>query len=466
MKRVYISLYNKENIEEIAEKFIKAGWEILSSHSTWKYLTYRGISTSKIETDIHPNLAIIQSLTSKNIYKIPNINLIIADIPEDLLSDEVYNLILIIFALRKNIPVITSLEKKDFINQIEIFGDISKNTKEELENLTLNYISFIFSKQAYLKFPYINEKLKEITLPLKKIKDLSYGENPHQKSYLYQTFLKSIDFETIIGELNTNHLLDIKKSIDIMNEIDSPFLMSIDHSNISSFLWGNKIIDFFNKGNKEYCVVYNGFLGYELFEAMVSKGTRFIISRGFDEDSIKLAKEINKKEKIILIKITSHIRPPKEFDIFFLGNHAIIQEKNVYQSSLNIYGNKKLSNDDLEKIKIGYSIVKNLKTFSASILTNNQIIALNQGEPSAYEALKNLFLKITDTRNYTAILKNLGKFTVVIDGTLTKDMIKIIENCPIDFIASQNIDDQDTINQLEKKNIIFVKFDKRIYKHF
>lgn len=466
MKRVYISLYNKENLAYIAEKFIKAGWEILSSHSTWKYLTAKGILTSKIESDIHPNLAIIQSFTSKNIYKIPTIDLIIADIPKDLLLDEIYNLILIICALRKNIPVITSLEKGNFINQIEIFGDLSRNTKEELENLTLNYISFIFSKQAYLKFPYLNEKLEEITIPLKKIKDLDYGENPHQKSYLYQTFFKSIGFEIIIGEVNTNHLLDIKKSIDISSEIDYPFIMSLNHSNISSFFWGSKIIDFIHEGNKEYCVVYNGWVGYELFEALISKGARFIIARGFDEDSIKLAKEINKKEKIILTKITSQIKPPKEFEIFFLSNHAIIQEKNIYQSSLNIYGNKKLSNDDLEKIKIGYSLVKNLKTFSSALIADKQVIALNQGESSAYESLKSLFLKITDIRNCTNIIKNLGKFTVVMDGPFTRDMINIAENCPIDYIVSQNIDSQDTINQLEKKNIIFVKFDKRIYKHF
>lgn len=465
MKRVYISLYNKNNLEYICEKFIKAGWEILSSYSTWKYISSKGIPTTKIETELHPNLAVIQSLTSKNIYKIPKINLIIADLPQDL-KDEVYNLILIVFALRKKIPVIISLENTDFIEKIEILGDITESMKRELEIYALNHISFILAEESYLKFPYINEKLNHITIPLKKINELNYGENPHQKSYLYQTLLKGIEFEILIGQINTNHLFDIKKSIDLMNEIETIFIMSLNHSNISDFLWGNKIKDPQAINNNTYCIAYNSIIDYNLFQIIISKGAKLIISRGFDEDSIKLARDVSKKDSLILVKINSHIRPPKEFDIFFFDKYLVVQDKNFYQPSFDINKEKKLSNEEIEKIKIGYSIVKNLKTFSSAIIANNQIVAINQGETSSYNSLKNLFLKLTDIKNDTKIIKNLGKFTIVMDGVFSKEMIKIIENCPIDFIASSSIDDKETLKELEKKSIIFVKFDKRTYKHF
>jgi AICAR transformylase/IMP cyclohydrolase PurH len=49
--RALISVYYKEGVEELAKALQELGYEIVSSSSTAKYLTERGLKVKEIETD-------------------------------------------------------------------------------------------------------------------------------------------------------------------------------------------------------------------------------------------------------------------------------------------------------------------------------------------------------------------------------------------------------------------------------
>ncbi|MCX7641987.1 MAG: hypothetical protein N2Z20_05065 [Elusimicrobiales bacterium] len=462
MKKVYISLYNKQGLEQIANTLHKAGWEIYAALSTYKYLTEKGIPVIEIKTNIHPNLAVISSFSSlKNIFQIPNFNLIISDISEEL-EDEIYNFILIIGAVRKKIPVIFK-DYERFIEQIKIFGDLTKNTLEGLENEVLNLISYIIAKSAFSRYPYLNEKLEFSVIPLKKIKELKYGENPHQKGILYLTPLKGFEFEIIKGELNTNHFFDIKKALDLMNEIEIPFLMTLNHSNISHFIWG-KALTSATKINIDHTVVFNGKLNEKLTEHLINLGTKLIISRDFDDNSMNMIKKTSKNE-IYAVKIPHYIKPPKELDFFYFDKYLIVEDRNIHPVLYKTISKRKIETTIYEKIKIGSSIIKHSKTFSCVILAEEEIIGYSQGCSSSYDSLKKSLANISGKKNIK-LSEKFEKMSIVCDGPLSKEMVYLSINYPIDIIAVPSYEnDKEILKILDEKNIILIVSEKRYYRH-
>lgn len=457
-KRAYISLYQKNGIEKLAKVLEDQGWEIYSSLSTHRYLVGKDINSIEIKTDIHPNLAVISSFSQiKNIYSLPKMTLIIADIPKDL-DDEVYNLTLIVAALRKKIPVITS-DFDRFIQQIRIFGDLTKESIYEIENETLHLVSYILSNSAYIRYPYINEKLSYLNIPLLKLKELKYGENPHQKASLYLTPFKADDFELIYGDLTTNHFFDIKKALEIMNELDIPFTMILNHSNISYFSWADT-----TPTTSGHCAVINNKLTRNLAQNLMDLGIKMFIVREIEEEALRFFKRSLNNNEIIILKVPYHIRPPQEYEILHFERHLVIQEKNSQSLNLKVLTSKKPNTEMSEKIKVGLVIAKHLKTFSAAIVRNKELKGFSQGEPTIKDALKKVFYQTTELEKSTIFSERFDRSTLILNGPLISEIAQILINHPIDAVVSTYADEE-SLKILEEKNIILVVSEKRYYNH-
>lgn len=72
-----------------------------------------------------------------------------------------------------------------------------------------------------------------LTLPLSKITDLRYGENPHQQAALYGLAKREVDFEYLHGkELSYNNILDMQAAWNIATEFsENPACVIVKHNN-------------------------------------------------------------------------------------------------------------------------------------------------------------------------------------------------------------------------------------------
>ncbi len=458
MKQAYISLYKKQGIENFAEILEENGWEILASYSTFDYLTQKGINATEIKTSqYHPTLVVISSIAlGKKIKPISDIKLVIADIPENL-KDEVYNFMLITAALKKNIAVMFPDECMRYADYVKIYGGITEGLKKELNFKKINLISYLISSKIYTEFPYLNERDDILTIPFKKIKEMK-GENPHQKAFLYETPFKK-EFELIKGDLNTNHFFDIQKALDIISEIEMPFTMMINHSNISAFSWEK---DYLIKAEAKTCktLVLNFKAEFEILQKALTLKPEMIIARDYDS-KILSSNEIDIKN---LVKITHRIKPPKEMDIFFTCGYTIIQYKDVEEIKTNTLSNIKIQPHILDKIKAGLSIIRHLKTFSAVVFYNKTLVGLSQGNYSSSLALRRALDETTLNIKNVKITQTPDRFTVITDGIISADIIDYISKYLIDVIVSSGLDEI-SMKKLSEKNIILVVTEKRHYRH-
>ncbi len=116
-------------------------------------------------------------------------------------------------------------------------GSLSRETRKKLAvkvfQLTSRYdraITDYFEKegQPSHEFP------SDLTISFKKVQDLRYGENPHQKAALYEAACKTgnFKFRQLQGkELSFNNLLDIESALEAVSEFSHPVAVVIKHSN-------------------------------------------------------------------------------------------------------------------------------------------------------------------------------------------------------------------------------------------
>ncbi len=74
----------------------------------------------------------------------------------------------------------------------------------------------------------------DLTISFKKVQDLRYGENPHQKAALYEAACKTgnFKFRQLHGkELSFNNLLDIESALEAVSEFSRPAAVVIKHNN-------------------------------------------------------------------------------------------------------------------------------------------------------------------------------------------------------------------------------------------
>jgi len=466
MKSVYINVYNKKIIDIILKNIQR--FKIYSQGSSYRYLIENQIDAIEIQkTDIHPNLNIILSLF-RNEKNIPS--LIIADTNED----DYLNKILIFAATIKKLPIVTDEKMALKLNQtLEIFGDITEDLKKELIYKNLMMLSYRLSKKSYEIFPYIFED--EITIPLKKIKDFKYGENPHQKASYYHSTLKTSinlnDTDILNGELSFNHIIDISKIIRILRDLKQNSIIIMRHSNIvfASINYDFKqIIPYIDDKmlNSSIVAISGTINNFDIINFLEEKRAEMLISTSFDDKIKDNLKKQSFRIKLLKIKLST-IDTPKEYEIINTGENFLIQDSDTFieEKLFSLSKNSYIPSD--QQTNFALTILKNIKTFSSLCIVGNMLIAVSQSEPSPFESLQSLITKIKVKMNNKNMIKLKGSMIVAFEGNLDEMILDLIGNLHLDRLI---ITDKDAIKnyaeKLKKTSFDVLLTYKRHFRHF
>lgn len=467
MKNVYINLYDKKNILETARELNDLGYNIYSQGSTANYLMKNEIDIIEIKKEeYHPNIVLISSIIDRKSKKIPRPSFIILDI----IDEDIYNSILLIAAVNNNIPVITN--KDDYektVLSLKVYGEINENLEKELKYKALSDISFILARKSTSIFPYIN-KQEKINLPLEKIKDLKFGENPHQKAALYRSSILPSNIyeniEVLNGDINFNHLIDINKARDILSEIDFPVIFTIKYSNISYFAYCVKqyIIDEIKYLNKEDVLVSNITITPQIIELLEKSNLKALVSTDYSQDITNIIK--NKKLNIRIFRLLNIINLPQENEIYYLAGNFLIQEKDISNEieSFKIMTNKKKITE-IKTLKMLFTLLKHTKTYNAIITDDTKTLAISEGNTTTENAIKDAINEMC-TKN-TIKSKNYDNLYLATDGSIDFKTMKELLKFPFKTIIQngRHKDDEKCIEIANLHNISMIFTSKRHIKH-
>ena len=297
-----------------------------------------------------------------------------------------------------NVTIITN--KNDYTHLIE---EIQKNKgattlkfRELMSSrafgLTAYYDAMIanwFNKKLNIQFP------ERKTIFGKRLQQLRYGENPHQKSSIYVSdyYDQTLGFTQLNGkELSYNNYNDMFASLEILDSVKKFGTVIIKHANPCGVSENkNPLISFKNAFSSDPISAFGGVIAcnFKITKKIaVEIGKNFsevILAKGFDKESLLLLK---KKKNLRIIDITGfklkNITSLKAFDGSFL-----IQSKDQIifnRKKLKFVTKLKPSKKELIEIEFAFNICKYVKSNAIILCNNFSTIGIGAGQPSRLDS--------------------------------------------------------------------------------
>ena len=496
-----ISVYHKDNLDEIVQLLGENNVKIYSTGGTYDYIKNLGIDAITVEslTDypsilggrvktLHPKIfgGILgrrnyedDKLQLKE-YDIPEIDLVIVDLypfEETVASGKNENEIIekidiggisLIRAAAKNFNDVLVVPSSDYYEDLITLLK-EKNGQTELSDRRI-FASHAFNISSHYDTAIFNYFNKENTKVFKQSvlssNSLRYGENPHQVGLFYGEMNKV--FDQLHGKaISYNNLVDLDAAINLIKEFSEPTFAILKHTNACGLASRPKLIDAWKDALAGDPV--SAFGGVLVTNSTVDKDTAFeinklffeiIIAPDYEKNALHILKQ--KKNRIILQK-KSYDFSGKQFKS--LLNGVIEQEKDTKTEAVeNMNFVTKTSPTENEKRDLIFAniIVKHSKSNAIVLAKNKQLLGSGVGQTSRVDALKQSVAKAKE-------------FGFDLEGTVMAsdaffpfaDSVEIAHKAGITAIIQPggSIRDKDSIDYCNKNNIAMVFTGTRHFKH-
>lgn len=498
-RRAYISVYDKENIVELAKKLIDKKYEIVSTGGTFNLLKDNEIEVSEVSEvtgspemlsgkvkSLHPVVfaGILADMTNSKeaaeIEKlaIKNFDIVVVNLyPFEKIASQTDNVdeliknidiggVALLRAGAKNYKNITVIcDKSDYDKAI----DANEETRQQLAvkafSQTSNYDNIISAKLCEV-FGGAESK----NFSFNKIKDLRYGENPHQKAGIYSAG-GEIDYEVLWGkELSYNNILDITAATNIVSEFfDVPAVSIVKHLAPCGVALGKDILDAYQKAFD--CDPISAFGGIVAFSQSVNKEIakllnsvflEVIIAPDYDEEALKILKE---KKNIRLIKLNTSLEEYKKIvneEVKITPFGVLIQEsdkKELDKDTFKVVTKAKPTAEQIEDAIFAWKVCKHAKSNAIVMVKDFKTLAIGQGQTNRVCAME-WALDYACDESKDAVIASDGFFPAV-------DNIQAAAQGRIALIIQPggSIKDKEVIEEADKYNIAMITTGIRHFKH-
>ena len=427
IKTALISVYHKDGLDEILNKLAKLGVQFISTGGTREFIESLGFECRPVEDltgypsilggrvkTLHPKVfggilnrrEIQEDKKQIKAYGIPEIDLVIVDL----------------YPFQETVA--SGAEEKDIIEKIDIggisliraaaknFTDViivpSKKQYSDLSQLLIEKegLSDILDRKHFAKaafavsseydsaiFNYMdNYEGTEFRKTENNIKELRYGENPHQKGAFYGDFEGL--FDQIHGrEISYNNLLDIDAAISLISEFNETTLAILKHNNACGIASRPTVLGAWKDALAADpvsafggIIVTNKTVDKEAADEINSIFFEIIIAPSYTPEALEVLTQ--KKNRIILIQ-KADIQENKQFRS--LLNGVLVQERDLsIQTSddLKLVTNRQLQGLELEDLLFANKLVKHTKSNAIILVKNKQLCAGGTGQTSRVDALK------------------------------------------------------------------------------
>lgn len=427
IKTALVSVYHKENLDQIIKKLHKEGVKFISTGGTQTFIeslnipcqsvesltTYPSILGGRVKT-LHPKVfgGILcrrdnnQDIEQIEEYEIPEIDLVIVDLypfeetaasstEEQAIIEKIdIGGISLIRAAAKNFKDVVIVASQAQYNPLfELLENNGATTTmedrkwfaKEAFSVSSNYDSAIFNwfdgeEGSAFRFSENNAKI------------LRYGENPHQKGFFYGNF--DDIFEQLQGrEISYNNLLDIDAAVTLISEFEDVTFAILKHNNACGLASRPVLLDAWNDALAGDPV--SAFGGVLITNAVLDKATaeeinklffEVIIAPDYDVDALEIITQ--KKNRIILIQKQADI-DKKQFRS--LLNGVLVQDKDnsiQVEADLRTVTKKSPETSQIEDLLFANKMVKNTKSNAIILAKGKQLFASGVGQTSRVDALR------------------------------------------------------------------------------
>ena len=430
MKRALLSVYDKTGVVEFAKELVKNGFGIVSTSGTAKLLQENGVKIKTIEEItkapevLGGRVKTLQHLIFAGILADKNNQEHLKEVekfgfePFDVVAVSLYPFsetirkdgctipeaveqidiggVSLIRAAAKNyssVSVLTSPSQyKDFTESLSVLNPDF--------NLQLAARAFAYIADYDIDIANYFNKISctgssKFVVEYNSVQDLRYGENPHQKSVLFNLAPKGFDdiFEKLHGkELSYINILDIDAAYNLINEFDEPSCAILKHTNPSGTASADNIKEAYIKAFSTDTVspfggivILNGNLDLATAEEIDKIFTEIIIAAGYDKDAFEF---LLKKKNRRLIKYHRQSKSSVQ-EIKSVTGGLLLQETDgivVNENELKVVTERKPTPEEMKDMLFAMKVCKHTKSNAVIYAKNSQTIGIGGGQPSRVDS--------------------------------------------------------------------------------
>lgn len=420
IQNALLTVYDKDQILDIAGALKSCGVRIFSTGGTYRYLRENGVEATDIEEvtgypsifggrvkTLHPGImgGILyrreeaEDVRQAEQYHIPAIDLVVVDLYpfEDTLAhtDDTAEIIekidiggiSLIRASAKNYKDVLCCPSKDYYSDLIALLKEGKGTTTEAQRRR-------FAERCFKVSSHYDTAIHRY---FEGSKSLRYGENPHQKA----TFYGNLDeaFEQLHGkEISYNNLVDIDAAMGLIADLGDCSFAIIKHTNACGVAQRATLLEAWTDALA--CDPVSAFGGVFVCNAKVDAVTaaeinkvffEVLIAPDFEPEALEL---LESKKNRILLRQKGNVLQPKLCRTILNGE--LEQERDLSleaPESLKYPTEVRPTDAELEDLFFANKLVKHTKSNAIVLVKNRQLLASGMGQTSRVDALEHAVAK-------------------------------------------------------------------------
>lgn len=513
MKRALISVSDKTGVVEFAKALVNIGYEIVSSSGTAKHLKENGIDVIEVSEitgfpeildgrvkTLHPkihggllalrdNQKHIQQLQQNDITPIDIVAINLYPFEKTVKSgadlDEIVENIDIggpamVRASAKNyrfVAIITDpADYEKVLTELKQTGEVSLETKKYLSVKAFRHTAFydgMVSNVLAEKFNIVDDFPAELSIPLRKLSDLRYGENPHQKASLYLNPLEDNGFSVanwkiLHGkEMSYNNYLDSDSALNLVKEFEEPACVIVKHNNPCGVAVAEDVLHAYTKALQTDpksafggIVAVNKPVNKDLAQKLTEIFLEVVLAPDFTEEGLEILKT---KKNLRIIKVENFEKQPAGRDFRRVSGGMLVQDRDLTLfEKFEVVTKTQITEKQKQDLIFAYKVVKHLKSNAVVIVKDRMTIGIGPGQTSRVDSLETAIKKARefgfDTSEAVLASEAFFPFRDSIDFAAKNGIKAVIQ-------PGGSIRDKEVIDACDEHGISMVFTGTRHFKH-
>ena len=376
----------------------------------------------------------------------------------------------------KNFPsVLVVVDPGDYDAILEKLrrGNIDSGYRKRLAQKAFQHVALYDTAIAQ----YLNEEVfpEEMTIALRKARDLRYGENPHQKAafYIEQNVRQKLDglasLEQLGGpEISFNNLLDLDAALSVLADFSDPTIAIMKHNNSCGLASHNDLAEAYRRAlTGDPVAAFGGIVAsnrtIDLPTAQEIDKSHYdaIVAPEYQKEALEL---LRRKESLRLAKVAPYRASPSETYLDFrrVRGGLLTQTPDILtepELKPRVVTKRQPSEAELSELLFAWKAVKGIKSNAIVVAKDKTLLGMGAGQPSRVVAVE-LALKRAGDRAKGSVLAS-DAFFPFSDGpelAIKQGVAAIIQ-------PGGSVRDKEVIELADKYNIAMVFTGVRHFRH-
>ena len=440
MKRALVSVSDKTNLVPFVKGLVENGFEIVSTGGTKKGLDDAGINTISIEDVTHFPEILDGRVKTLNPYvhggllarrelpehmktleklNITPIDLVCVNLypfketiekPDVKLADAIENIDIggpsMVRSAAKNYRDVTIVVDQNDYDQV--LGELKENGTTTLETRSKLAAKAFRHTAAYdaLISQYLTkenglEDPEKLTLTWDLKETMRYGENSHQKAWLYQDALPKLfsilSAKQLHGKkLSYNNIKDADEALRCIREFDEPAVVAMKHMNPCGIGRGENLEQAWDRAYAADTVsIFGGVIALNrkvdlaTAQKMHKIFLEIVIAPGFDDDAYEI---LAKKKNIRLLSLDfSKKDEPTKHEVVSVMGGMLMQEQDTLKEDYHDWKcvtDVQPTEEQLKTLMFAWKAVKHAKSNAIVLANDERTLGVGEGQPNRIDSLK------------------------------------------------------------------------------